>query len=77
MQPNNKSRWFSYAHLPEKLQASSKIFAEAAAQMVLLYPTGSDQLTLALQSLLDAKDRFVRACIINEEAKSAGSNGVI
>lgn len=58
-------RYFAYAHLPEALQAASKPFARLAHQTVLDTPTKTheavDQLAIALQKLLEAKDAAVRA----------------
>lgn len=64
-----KSRWFKYDHLPEDKQPSSKIFHDMLEVMFAMCPTNSDQRTLAVQSLMDAKDRFVRACILDREAR--------
>jgi hypothetical protein len=61
-------RWFSYNHLPAKLQANSKLFADAASEMLVMCATPSDERTAALQKLLEAKDAFVRACIVDAEA---------
>lgn len=71
MTPDNKFRWFNYDHLPEDKKPSSKLFADLAAAMLVMCPTNSDQRTLAMQSLLTAKDQFVRACILDREARAA------
>lgn len=56
-------KYFAYGHLPEKLQAASKPFSRLAHQTVLDMPTSGDpdQLSIALQKLLEAKDAAVRA----------------
>lgn len=57
-------KYFAYAHLPEKLQATSKPFGRLAHMLVLETPyeqTNNDQLYIALQKLLEAKDAAVRA----------------
>lgn len=70
-----KLRWFNYDHLPEKMQPTSRIFAELASIMIAMCPTPSDQRAIALQKVIEAKDAFVRACIIHAEAvKAEGSS---
>jgi hypothetical protein len=64
-------RWFSYSHLPEQLQASSKIFSDLAAQMLVFCPTPSAERTTALRKLLESKDCFVRALIEHMETELA------
>lgn len=54
-------QFFSYSHLPEKLQAVSKPFGELAQQLVNL-PNNPEQ-TTALRKLLEAKDCAVRALL--------------
>lgn len=53
-------QFFTYAHLPEHLQAISRPFAELAHGLV---DEGLDgpELTAALRKLLEAKDCAVRA----------------
>ena len=53
-------KYFEYAHLPEKLQAISKPFAELAKQMDETLPDGAEK-SAGLRKLLEAKDCFVRA----------------
>lgn len=53
-------KYFKYEHLPEKLQAISKPFAELAQQVAERYPE-SPETTVALRKLLEAKDAAVRA----------------
>lgn len=64
-----KSRWFKFDHLPEAAQPSSKIFADLMEVMLAMCPTNSDQRTIAVQRVLDAKDAYVRACILDREAR--------
>jgi hypothetical protein len=61
-------RWFSYQHLPEKMQPASKIFADMVATMLVMCPTPDAERTVAFRMLLQSKDAFVRACIVNAEA---------
>jgi hypothetical protein len=56
-----KEKYFAYDHLPAHLQPVSKVFADAAEQLLELVPADNDQLTLGLQKLIEAKDCFVRA----------------
>lgn len=53
-------KWFVYGHLPEKLQAVSKIFREAAERICKEVSPGPER-TVALRKLLEAKDAAVRA----------------
>lgn len=55
-------RWFAYAHLPEKLQAVSKIFHDAAQELVAKVPASAER-TVALRKLLESKDAAVRAAL--------------
>ena len=55
-------RYFEYAHLPEKLQAISKPFAELAEKMDASLPDGAEK-SAGLRKLLEAKDCFVRASL--------------
>lgn len=54
--------FFTYAHLPERLQATSRIFAVAASQVILLASRSAER-TVALRKLLEAKDAAVRAVV--------------
>lgn len=66
MQDNEwTTRHFRYDHLPENLQKISKIFAEAAAQIMLLLPRSPER-SAALHDLLRSKDSAVRGAIPNE-----------
>ena len=56
-------KWFSYSHLPERLQPISKIFYDAAAEVCDRIPIIGAERTVALRKLLEAKDCAVRAMI--------------
>lgn len=55
-------KYFSYSHLPEKLQAVSKPFSDLAQQVAERAPDNQET-TVALRLLLMSKDAAVRACI--------------
>ncbi len=55
-------KFFSYAHLPEKLQAVSKPFGDLAQQVAERAPDNQET-TIALRKLLEAKDAAVRATL--------------
>lgn len=55
-------KFFSYTHLPEKLQAVSKPFCELAQQVADRAPDNQET-TVALRKLLEAKDAAVRALL--------------
>lgn len=57
------ARYFSYAHLPPRLQDVSRVFCEAAERIGALTVTDEDQRRIALQRLLEAKDAAVRAIL--------------
>lgn len=52
--------FFHYAHLPEKLQGTSKAFFLLAHHVVNTVPRNAER-TVALRKLLEAKDAAVRA----------------
>jgi hypothetical protein len=54
--------FFHYAHLPPKLQATSRLFFILAAELVTKLPRNAER-TVALRKLLEAKDAAVRANI--------------
>jgi hypothetical protein len=56
------AKHFTYAHLPEHLQAISKPCHDLAEDMVRALPDGPE-LTFGLRSLLLAKDAFVRSAL--------------
>ena len=60
-------QFFKYAHLPEKLQATSKPFSLLAEQMVETLPRNPER-TAGLRKLLEAKDCAVRALLYEEPA---------
>lgn len=55
-------QFFTYQHLPEKLQAVSEPFCNLAAIVVEELPRNPER-TVALRKLLEAKDCAVRALI--------------
>ena len=55
-------QFFSYAHLPEHLQAVSKPFGDLAQNLFETLPKNPER-TSALRKLLEAKDCAVRALI--------------
>lgn len=55
-------RFFKYDHLPADLQEVSKPFCELAQQMAQRSPE-SQETTVALRKLLEAKDAAVRAVL--------------
>ncbi len=55
-------KFFAYGHLPEKLQQASKPFADLAHQVAERAPD-SQETTVALRKLLEAKDAAVRAIL--------------
>jgi hypothetical protein len=55
-------KFFSYSHLPEKLQAVSKPFCNLAQEVAQRCPE-SQETTVALRKLLEAKDAAVRATL--------------
>jgi hypothetical protein len=52
--------FFHYAHLPDKLRATSRLFFMLAAELVNRLPRNAER-TVALRKLLEAKDAAVRA----------------
>lgn len=55
-------QFFTYAHLPEHLQAVSEAFYDLAHDLVRNLPRNPER-TVALRKLLEAKDAAVRAKI--------------
>lgn len=55
-------KFFSYEHLPVKLQEVSKPFCELAKQTAERAPDNQET-TVALRKLLEAKDAAVRATL--------------
>jgi hypothetical protein len=62
MNKDDVQRYFSYGHLPEKLQKVSAPICDAAKDMFELVPDGP-QKDIAMQKMLEAKDAFVRQAI--------------
>lgn len=54
-------QYFRYSHLPERLQAVSKRFAQLASTIMDL-PRSAER-TVALRKLLESKDAAVRAAL--------------
>ena len=54
-------KYFTYAHLPERLQAVSKPFADLALDMARRLE--GPEATVCLRKLLEAKDCAVRAAL--------------
>ena len=55
-------RYFTYSHLPEKLQLVSKPFSELAYLIEFNLPRGAEK-SVALRKLLESKDAAVRAAL--------------
>lgn len=55
-------QYFEYAHLPERLQAVSRPFAEMAGAVIMQQPRSPER-TVALRKLLECKDATVRAAL--------------
>jgi len=53
-------KYFTWAHLPEKLQKASRLVGELAQDMEIELPDGPEK-SAGLRKLLEAKDCFVRA----------------
>ena len=58
--PSTTFKWFSFEHLPPKLQEVSKPFYELAKQMEDSLPDGPEK-SAGMRKLLEAKDCMVRA----------------
>ncbi len=56
------NKYFATAHLPERLRSVSFPFSQVAGSLLLDLPP-SEQRSLALQKLLEAKDCAVRAAL--------------
>ena len=55
-------RWFEFEHLPDDLQATSRVFHGIAGFLVATLPRCAER-TVALRKMLEAKDAAVRAAI--------------
>lgn len=58
-------RFFEYGHLPKHMQEISKPCADLAHEMAYSLPV-NPELTVGLRKLLEAKDCFVRAKLLDE-----------
>jgi hypothetical protein len=61
--------WLAFSHLPETLQGLSRPLYEAAIGLIRRIPNDSAELTTALNTLVEAKDWFVRAGIRNDRGR--------
>ena len=55
-------KYFSYDHLPEKLQVVSRPIGDLAQQLETIIPDGPEK-SAGMRKLLEAKDCFVRASL--------------
>lgn len=60
--PSTTIKYFSYEHLPEKLQEISKPIAELARWLEETLPDGAEK-SAGMRKLLEAKDCFVRSIL--------------
>lgn len=60
--PSTTIKYFSYEHLPPKLQEVSKPIADLAQLMETTLPDGPEK-SAGMRKLLEAKDCFVRAAL--------------
>lgn len=63
--PDHIEQFFVYDHLPEKLQAISKPFADLKDVILATVPRNPER-TVALRKLLESKDAAVRAFIAKD-----------
>ena len=59
-EPDRMVKWFAYAHLPPKLQGTSRPFYDLALLLNARLEPGPER-TVAFRKLLEAKDAAVRA----------------
>lgn len=64
-------QFFTYAHLPEALQAVSKPFCALAQHVIDTLPRNPER-TVALRKLMESKDAAVRALIFKSPSPAAG-----
>lgn len=64
--PSTTIKYFSYEHLPAKLQEISKPLGELAKLMEEILPDGAEK-SAGMRKLLEAKDCFVRAKLEDKE----------
>ncbi|MFH9957304.1 hypothetical protein ACH4OX_24265 [Streptomyces roseolus] len=60
----NVLRFFAHDHLPDRLAAVSRPFADLAHDLVERDDLNGPELTIALRKLLESKDAAVRASLI-------------
>lgn len=60
--PSTTIKYFTYSHLPEKLQVVSKPIGDLAQQLEDTIPDGPEK-SAGMRKLLEAKDCFVRAAL--------------
>jgi hypothetical protein len=60
--PTTTIKYFTYEHLPEKLQVVSKPIAELARMLEETLPDGPEK-SAGMRKLLEAKDCFVRSIL--------------
>lgn len=61
--------WLAFSHLPVPLQDLSRPVYQTAVELIVRIPNDSDELTTALNTLVEAKDWFVRAGIRSDQGK--------
>ncbi len=61
--------FFAYQHLPERLQAVSRPLHDLAYELAAHLPQ-SPEVTVGLRKLLEAKDCFVRAALVEPACAS-------
>lgn len=67
---NGMMQFFSYHHLPDHMQETSRMFSELAAYVDASLPNNPEK-TVALRKLLEAKDCAVRAKIYRMDDRAA------
>ena len=60
--PTTTIKYFTYSHLPERLQVVSKPIGDLAQQLEDIIPDGPEK-SAGMRKLLEAKDCFVRAAL--------------
>lgn len=66
---DDKLQFFNYEHLRPDLQPTSKIFHDLVEVMLAMCPTNSAERVIAINKLIETKDAFVRACIIDKQKR--------
>jgi hypothetical protein len=70
---SDKMAFFEHNHLPEPLFSVARI-CSVAANEVLSTVNDDPQLALGLQKLIEAKDCFVRAAVVQENKRKGNAN---